>query len=1017
MMKLRSYFRAVELLLIGIVITLLLPTVVQAQDDIYRPKNVLRLRQLRETRQVRKQEQARLSNQTILGVVKDAVTDEPMMDVRVVLVGTNIGAQTDYDGKFKFENVSENVYTIEASLISYQTVRLKDIKIKPNEPTKVTLLMQEEGAGSALQTVVIEERLDESSTAALMLKQRSSMLIADGISGEIVLKETPDFQMATAMRRLPGVSLIEDRFLSIRGLYERYNVVLFNNAPLPFSDFDRIGFDYNQLQSNLAAQMNIVKSATAENYSEFAGGMILIETPAIPAANTFRASLQLNYNDRITGKEMIGYPYGTQGWRPVALMPDYVPPQSFPSMSDLNAMPLDSPERFSAARKFNKHYEPNRYTAPIGYNINANYQRKGKWRGMPVGLSSYLSIFDNYRANFFKDGTVLETYDPATRRNPVGDSTLNKDVFFRQQNLTASVNGGIEFATGRISFKNLFILNTERSASAYRGYTNEPTTGYSPYFYKTLRLINTTIYSGQLEGEHFLGRSSTESRGENGVRFIWTAHLSTMNLAEPGYKGMNYLPGDSGRFVYDQTISDYNSSFIADQKMRMGGVNARFVIPLRGVIQALAPNGSAINNVFKDSKLTVGSFINLRSRVFRSRRMGLFPYAQDTAGNPILDIPESALNIEELKNIYRNEHIGVNKFTLLDLSTGSYNYDGRSTNIAPYVMYEHRFSANLKLNTGLRMEYFDYQIDTMKKAVPGMFKMVRRSQLDVLPSATLTFNPYKRHSFRVAASRTLTRPQERELVPLPFLDLYMGTLTLGNPNVLRTSVTNYDLRYDYYISGKEVLAASVFLKKFSNPIEQVNQQGLRDALSSFFQVYETRNQNTAQVGGVELESRLNLGERLNSTKLSAFTLYANLTLIQSQVNSLNIVKLLEGNNRRLQGQANYVFNTGLIYVDPYTQINLGIFYNQTGPRIAFVGAGPEVFGDVWELERHVLDMQIGRSIGKHFEVRITFTDMLNDPIRQVLIHDGRTKYDSKRDQPLNYFYRGFNSFFTITYRM
>jgi hypothetical protein len=958
----------------------------------------------------------KLANQAIIGEVIDAATNEPLMDVRIIVVGTNTGTRSDYDGKFRLENLPVGTYTIEATMISYQTLQLQGIKVKPNQPTKVSLIMNEEG-GSSLQMLVVEEQLEQSSTAAMLLKQRNATLISDGISGEIVLKETPDFQMSTAMRRLPSVALIDDRFISIRGLYERYNVLLFNNAPLPFSDFDRIGFDYNQLQSNLAAQMSIIKSANAETYAEFAGGIVQVETPAIPASNAFRISAQLNYNDRVSFKKALDYPRNYDGWRPFVLQHPRKFPSGFPSHNDLYHMQMDSPERYQAARQFNKNYEANQYTAPVGYNINMNYQRRGKWNGNAVGLSSYLSFVDNYRYNIYKENYILLTYDSTLNRNPISDSIRDRSEYYRQQNITASVNAGIEMENMRLSVKNLFIWNNERSATNYIGYTNEEE-GYLAYWYPTLRMISTLIYAGQIEGEHFIRPQKKSGAREQGLRFLWTAHFSTMSLREPGYKGINYLPNEQGGFNFDTTASPYSTSFNVNHRMQIMGINARLVIPMSSIwpsgTKDRARKPSEIG--LMSGKFTIGSFVNLRQRVFRSRRLGLFPLA-DTSGNPVFEVPEEALDLSQIGGIFRDEHIGPNKLTLHELTTGSYNYNGRSTNVAPYLMYEQRLNRKVKLNAGLRMEYFHFDIDTLPAEAYGTFQMANRRKIDFLPSATVVYNINNKQVARLSTSRTLTRPQERELVPLPYLDILTGFVTIGNPTVVSTSIYNLDLRYDYYFSGKELFAATVFFKNFDQPIEQVFAGGDQLTTSAFAQLYETKNQQSAQVLGIEMEARVNIGERLDVSVLKGLTLYSNLTLIRSQVNSQDLFELLEGKNRRMQGQASYVFNTGLIYNEPFTGLNLGVFYNQAGPRIAFVGKGSKVFADVWELERHVIDVQIARMLGKHFEVRLTCSDLLNDPIRQVMIYDNRTKYDPSRDQVLNRYYRGFNTYLTVTYRM
>jgi outer membrane receptor protein involved in Fe transport len=210
------------------------------------------------------------------------------------------------------------------------------------------------------------------------------------------------------------------------------------------------------------------------------------------------------------------------------------------------------------------------------------------------------------------------------------------------------------------------------------------------------------------------------------------------------------------------------------------------------------------------------------------------------------------------------------------------------------------------------------------------------------------------------------RPELRELAALTLYDFELNSAVQGNPNLVRTKMTNADLRYELYPRSGEAITVGVFYKYFDNPIEQNLQQGGA--------IFEFQNPEKATAYGVELEFRKKI-DMIDAFR--NFTLQANGAYIKSQVtdSKRNIA-------RPLQGQSPYLLNVGLMYDLEKAGLSATFLYNQIGKRIYMVGDIPASGGggapDIWEASRPVLDFQLAKKIlEKKGELKLNVSEILN----------------------------------------
>jgi hypothetical protein len=268
-----------------------------------------------------------------------------------------------------------------------------------------------------------------------------------------------------------------------------------------------------------------------------------------------------------------------------------------------------------------------------------------------------------------------------------------------------------------------------------------------------------------------------------------------------------------------------------------------------------------------------------------------------------------------------------------------------------YTMYDTEFG-KWKLNTGLRSEYNLFDVSTADFS--GQKVNVDREYLDILPSVNLSYNEEKT-KYRFSLSKTLARPEFREVANFAYYDFVRNAQILGNSKLEKSDIYNVDLKYEWYPKAGENVSLSLFGKNFIKPIEQIVADG--SVPSNLLLTYT--NPNSAILYGVELEVR----KKINGW----FDFYTNLSLMNSEVE-------VNGMKRQLQGQSNYVLNGGVNIHKKKNTIN--ITYNRVGDRISAVGF--QGYPNIFENSRDVLDITLLHKLNKG-EIKLAIGDVLAQP--------------------------------------
>jgi outer membrane receptor protein involved in Fe transport len=366
---------------------------------------------------------------------------------------------------------------------------------------------------------------------------------------------------------------------------------------------------------------------------------------------------------------------------------------------------------------------------------------------------------------------------------------------------------------------------------------------------------------------------------------------------------------------------------------------------------------------YDTARVNAGGFYTDRDRDFQARRFRFVPRSGVRPDSMDLTLPA--------EQIYTAENIRTTGFQLQELTRATDAYSANQVIKGGFVQGDVSFLSRYRLIAGARYEDSRQRLGTFELGNPdGVPVVATNIGAQWAPSASFVIKTSDKTNVRLAASRTLNRPDFRELAPFEYTEFVGGRSEIGNPELEDAVIRNYDVRWERYPAVGELMAASFFFKDFDRPIETV-------VLPGVSRMVTYANSDDAQNYGIELEYRRALGHVWS--KLADFNIGVNLTLVKSEVVIGDSTGVQTSAERPLQGQSPYVFNGNLAYTFMGGRANLILLYNLYGKRISEVGANG--LPDVYERHRNQIDLTGATGIGRHMKLKFAAEDILNHQVR------------------------------------
>ena len=896
----------------------------------------------------------------IVGKVTDEKTGETLIGLSVKVVGATRGASTGVDGRYTIAGLTAGRYTLEFSYMGYQTKKIADIDVKSGEAQVVNVVMKEGGA-RALKEVVVNVSAKKESTAGLYAQQKNSAVVSDGVSSDAI-KKSPDKNTSEVLKRVSGATIQDNKFVVVRGLSDRYNNATLDNGALPSTEPNRKAFSFDIVPANMVDAIVIKKTASPDMAADFAGGSVAISTRDIPDSYFLNFAVGYSYNSQSTFKTFLGNQLGVKPFLGISNGSQL--PASFPSTSKI-VNGISEQQQIAAITTIKNNWGVNTYNALPGQNYqislgNVKDFKSGKRLGATFSLT-YRSG-QNTTPNAYKNWHVYENY--------------NDDTYKLSTSVGALANIGYSYGNSKISLRTVFNKNYDNQYLFRTGHFNS--SGRDIQFY-AFDEMQKTLFKTTLEGDHRLGTTQSKIR--------WTASYSNVGNNQPDQRKVSYGTDNSG--VYYANVSSAgkeNARTFSDLKENIFSGDVAYSLPIKFFGQA---------SVFK-----TGVSSQYRKRDFTSRFVGMVLNSND------VDVQNSII-YRPIATLYDQTLIDQGLYKLDDVTLPADKYDASALTNAGYVMLDNKIGEKLRAVWGVRAE--QYLIKLTSKDVSSN---VDHNWIDILPSANLTYSLSEKANIRASASRTLARPELREMAHASYYDYELMALQTGNPNLKRTNITNTDLRWEYYPSAGQILSASVFYKHFHNAIEP----SLYDNNSSLEINYI--NSANAYVYGIELEFRKTLDFIGDNPFYKNTSIYSNISLMKSET-KVPIEDVVTKQSiiisRPLVGQSPYVINAGLQHAAFGKKLNLSVLYNRIGRRINKVQGN--VFPNVWENPRDLLDFQLGYKLLKQRgELKFNVNDILNQNSVLYLDADKNEKYSSVNTDPtVNRYKPGTNFSLSFSY--
>lgn len=909
----------------------------------------------------------------ITGKVVDAEFGDGLIGANVFIDGTAMGAATDLDGNYTIDLVPVGTYSVVFSSIGYTKQTITGVEIKAGEITKIDIVMSTESFET--EEVVISAKAVTNTEAALLANRQKSISVSDAISAEEISKSGSG-DAAAAMKKVTGASVVGGKYVYIRGLGERYSSTMLNGAELPSADPDKKSFQLDLIPGNMLNNINTIKTFTPDKPGSFTGGLVDVTLKSYPEKLSVRLSSSVGYNSVATGNkdfilgnnggtDYLGFDDGTRELPGVLDNATLEIPRANSIDTKDEALYLDK-----VSTAFNTVMAPTKADAPV----NSSF-------GLSIGNTLPLDSDQQNTIGYFGSLTWGQKYSfveggDIGRYKLIGSLSDVTGLEAEFQGTDTKGSRLIDWgAIANVAYKNpnmgeikLSYMRTQSAESMGRymiGVRDRDRSSASStvtFETRVISWVQRALDNYQVEGEH-----SITSLGN--MKLDWKASYAVNNQDEPDQRYFFNIfrinNDDSKTYAFDGANSQPLSRYFRDLQETNFSTQFNITMPLD------------INGF--TSKLKSGFYMSQVDREYNQRR---FDYNTNR-----LNFADYNGNIEALfqdtgiiDSTSRPERPSRWFGLTLDNQAvkDSTNYfRGDSEIMAGYLMIDIPITHKLRFIGGARLETTKMNSRTLDVTD----STGHLDNTDILPSLNVVYALDNTMNLRFAYTNTIARPTFRELALYLSFEFVGDFLYTGNPDLKRTLVQNFDLRWEWFLNPGEIMAVSGFYKDFNDPIETY----IDPTFSDDNTLRSVKNVDQARVYGLEFEIRKNLGfimPLLENVKFGT-----NFSIVHSEVDIPQEEldeKIQNGDpnpdkTRPFAGQSPFLLNFNLTYDNFETATSAGIFYSYFGDRL-FV-TGRHATPDVYERGYGSLDFKATQGIGEFLEMSLAAKNIL-DPVQK-----------------------------------
>ncbi|KAF2513240.1 TonB-dependent receptor [Flavobacterium arcticum] len=911
-------------------------------------------------------------------IVTGTVTDKDMNNetlpfASVAIKGTNIGTNTDENGKYTLK-VPAGSHTLVFGFLGYENIEVP-ITLAAGETKIINKSMS--STSVQLNDVVIEQQINREKESALLVDQKKAVEIKQSIGAqELARKATSTVEQG--LTKISGITNVKGRGIFVRGLDDRYNYLLINGLPIASPDPDKKIIPLNYVSTSIVESVDVFKTFSSNLYQDFAGATFQINTKKAPSRPTTVFSFGVGYNTNTTFNDFYTDDSGS-GFQNFA-------GYTGNSREIPNVYSEDNPLAYNAtpeesANLFNSSWTPKKSTAPLNSKFGISHgQRIKEWDKGNLGV--FLSF--NYNNSYL--------YQSGVERRLSSEGNAQQDFKSKQYDFSTQKSG--LFALNYkiydkldLTFNTIYLQNSSNAIAEGLGLNNSYTQlNNTPFFIRDTKYTENRVAIFQVLGDyewmnrkHVLHFGTSYSDGKNSVpdRRVLVAAGNGENAEYITTNGIN-------PFKFYQELDNSNINALVEYKIGF--------------------DHNEENDQYQ-SNVKIGYNTDLLDYNFFNRTI-----SASFNGTP----DQAIINTNNPEAFFQN---GFANGFLRYRNTPDPTMDSNINQFinASYVNYTKQWE-KLLIEVGVRAEYaireIEYRLQTDNVYDPH--RIEKYDPFDFSPALNIKYNLNDDTNIRLAASKTTTRPRLREILPTVYQG-GDGNQTVGNRLLKNSTNYNFDLKYEIFPSNSEVLAIAAFGKLIQDPIERLFRSTSVGYLESF------GNFDKAYLYGIELEGKLNIGNVFKADALKDLSLGFNGILMDSESkteNNNNEFGQITNKERQLQGASNWGINADISYEFKSGEnfnSTFTLIFNTYGKRIYAVGV--EGADDIYEKPINQFDLVWNTEFNDHLGLRFTIQNILDE---KTLFTQDATKEIQFPDAYSNVYESynlGVNFGLTLTYKL
>lgn len=922
----------------------------------------------------------------VYGKVYDKTNAEELIGASVYLLNSSTGTITDFNGSYELNEIPKGQQKIICQYISYQNDTLE---INISEDVAFNFQLVEETITLGSIDLITKVNRKEESYVVNLQKKSAGML---NTLSKKQMSITGSSNAADAVKNVSGVNVQGGKYVYVRGLSDRYSLVTLNGIALPSLDPNKNSVQMDLIPSNVIDNILVFKTFTPDLPGNFTGGLVDVNTSDFPDSLELNFNYSTGYrslsnlNSNFTGQkssstDWLGYDDGSRD-RPSFVQQNginffnpssFADAYSYAQTQDLNIAEmtydefLSSDERWKwleqarinandsltiATQSFSNNWNPEKFKSGLNQSISFSLGNKYTFGENQIGFNSGVNYKKKYA--FYEDaqiGRYKQTginAETLTAQKTGTESRGDEHVFG-----SVFMNASLHFnQKHKIKFVSMLNQNGQSSARYFSGENRSDAFGLFEE-QRTQRYMERQLKTSQISGTHLFEAHKKSELTWNFGHTKSYQNTPDLKVFTNSYEYLMLEDEDTGDF-YQDTAPTYSI------QPNLYSAPTRYY-------RFLKENNTNLKIDYKRN-LNEEEFIKIGlSYLEKNRENQEFRYTYNSNGigyNNSIDDYFSTENTIVGQSINGN---GGNAafINVLDNTEIRNQFTAEQIIMSTYIMGTLKPLEVLEVTAGIRLEDTAIQAQS-QDASQTIGKL---DNLDFLPALNLKYNIDEGTQIRMSYGRTLARPSFREIAPTAWFDFETSFQFIGNPELKRTLVNNFDLRIEKYLPGAGLISVSGFYKQFNNPIEQVmNPQAQNVELS-------WRNVQEANVLGMELEYKkkfvLEEGEYL--------TLGFNTSIIHSKTQidplELELIRAFDPEHsatRPMYGQSPYIVNL-------YTQYqmagwNVGANFNVSGKSIVIVQKGAV---DVYEAPKPMLNLKVDKQMSKRTKLSLSASNILS----------------------------------------